>query len=100
MQGGPASLCHSPARFLNRDRVEKVELNRNNFFMIGVFLLLFGTQFRLVGAFTLTDQMSHIVSQALKSTYPIVSVVLPKWFGWISISLGGISCLHALAMPK
>jgi hypothetical protein len=39
-----------------------MELNRNQFFLAGLVILLLGIQFRLVGSFTLNEKTTRILS--------------------------------------
>ena len=98
-----------------------VEINRNQYFMIGVVLLALGIQFRLVDSVTLTQEASQFLAkqfQAKKaepSDVPTAFVAAaedpkvlagkktikpPQWLGWALISMGGVLVLHSLAMPK
>jgi hypothetical protein len=90
-----------------------VEFNRNQFFMVGVFILLLGIQFRMVDSVTLNDKTSKFLAaraasgttSTLASIMPTGSVPKqtlhpPQWLGWALISMGAVCILHSLAMKK
>jgi hypothetical protein len=95
-----------------------MEINRNQYFMVGLVVLLLGVQFRMVESFVLNEQTTAIVEKQLKTTVlasaesgaaalaqsaPSASfrvVRPPKWLGWAFISVGGILILHSLAMQR
>jgi len=94
-----------------------MEITRNQFFMAGLVLLLLGIQFRMIESVELKEQCAKFIAE--RSDHPLISVssqtpVLaslgghtinrmlrpPEWLGWMLLSLGGVSVLHSLAMPK
>lgn len=97
-----------------------MEINRNQYFMIGIVLLALGIQFRLIDSVTLTSEASQFLAKrfAAKSAEtsdvptafvaaaeqaqisPKRTVKPPQWLGWALISMGGVLVLHSLAMPK
>jgi hypothetical protein len=95
-----------------------MEINRNQYFMAGLVVLLLGVQLRVVDSFVLNEQTTAVVEKQLKSTAlasadlataavaqsaPAVSfrvVRPPKWLGWALISVGGVLILHSLAMKR
>jgi hypothetical protein len=92
-----------------------MDLNRNQFFFIGLVVLLLGIQVRYVSAYVLnpeatkfladrTGQSSSVTNTlfALAPGAPATSKVLrpPEWLSWCLISVGAVLCLHSLAMPK
>jgi hypothetical protein len=90
-----------------------MELNRNQFFMVGIFLVLMGVQFRLVESITLNDKTTrfladHMASAATSSaasifpssSVPRKTIQPPQWVGWALISVGAVCILHSLAMKK
>jgi len=92
-------------------RASTVELNRNQFFMAGVFLVLLGVQFRLLDSVTLNEKATeflaaHTTSAASAMSFLPSSVapkkVLhpPQWLGWALMSIGAVCILHSLAMKK
>lgn len=92
-----------------------MDITRNQFFMIGLLLLLFGIQFRVVDNFVLTaDATSTLAkmregSAAEKSLLPVMQATgnaprkilnPPDWLGWCLMSVGAVIVLHSLAMHK
>ncbi len=93
-----------------------MELNRNQWFLLGLVLLLVGIQFRMVDSFVLTPEMTKFVAD--QTGHPIaaagqsfgnmmgVEAVAPKtvrppeWIGWSFLSFGAVLILHALSMRK
>jgi len=89
-----------------------MDLNRNQFFFIGLVVLLVGIQVRYVSAYVLTPKATQflaertgqppaggsmfagVMSGAQKTLYP------PEWLSWCLISVGAVLCLHSLAMPR
>ena len=89
-----------------------MEFNRNQFFMIGVLLVLLGVQFRLVESATLNQKTTQFLaahsgsaSTGMLSAFPTATmpnrvVHPPQWLGWSLISVGAVCILHSLAMKK
>ena len=96
-----------------------MEINRNQYFMAGLVILLLGVQFRLVDSFVLNEETAALVEKQLKITQvaatdsraaaavvqstpgPNLRVIRPpKWVGWALISVGGVLILHSLAMKR
>jgi uncharacterized membrane protein HdeD (DUF308 family) len=88
-----------------------VEFNRNQFFMIGVLVLLLGVQFRLVDSATLNEKTTRFLAQRSGATTSSIASILPTstvrkvvhpptWLGWSLMSVGGVCILHSLAMKK
>ena len=97
-----------------------MELNRNHYFLLGVLLLLFGAQFRMVDSLVLTSEFSSYLAEqtgqpvaAVSSTASLLSfgasstavpvrkvVHPPEWLGWSLLSFGAVFVLHAMAMTK
>ena len=88
-----------------------MELNRNHYFMVGLFILCLGVQFRMVESYSLNERVSKFIAartasastpQFLPSIGPTPSKVIapPEWLGWAMISIGAVLILHSLAMPK
>jgi hypothetical protein len=90
-----------------------MELNRNQFFFLGLVILLIGLQFRVVESYTLNEEATKILAEKLhrpvqgqtlslatSSTGARKVIVLPDWAGWFSLALGSVLILHSLAMPK
>jgi hypothetical protein len=88
-----------------------VELNRNQFFMVGVLCILLGVQFHIVESATLNEKTTQFLVAhsgsastgmlaALPGTIPHRVVHPPQWLGWALMSVGAVCILHSLAMKK
>ena len=92
-----------------------MDINRNQFFMAGMIVLLLGLQFRVVESFVLSEPVSQFVNERLEGTQSSGSSLLsssagfvggrrtvspPNWIGWALISVGGVLILHSFAMPR
>ena len=95
-------------------------LTRDHFFFLGVFLILWGVEFRLVETFVLSEKASQVVMQrwglggqsaaAARADWPLrldsragnqrFRWTPPEWLGWALLSIGSVLVLHSLAMPK
>jgi len=92
-----------------------MDFNRNQIMMLGLLLLLFGTQFRLVERFTLNEPTTRFLAarmqdpsqQPVQSMFINAQVALPKkevrppiWIGYSLISFGSVLMLHSIMLPK
>ena len=94
-----------------------MDLNRNQFFMIGLLLVMLGIQMRMIDSFVLNEKATKFVAKRLpeqqSTTYdraqmyfaaqgptPLRKVQPPKWIGYSLLSVGGVLVLHALSMKK
>jgi len=94
-----------------------MDLNRNQFFMIGVLLVLMGIQMRAVQAFVLNEKATQFLAKRLpekqvnpyeraqiyfaaQGPSPLRRVEPPKWIGYSLLSVGAVLTLHALSMKK
>ncbi len=94
-----------------------MDLNRNQFFMIGLVLLMLGIQMRMIDTFVLNEKASEFLAKRLPQqqtntfdqaqTYfatqgprPLRRVKLPKEIGYLLLSVGAVLVLHALSMKK
>ena len=95
-----------------------MELNRNQFFMIGLVILFVGVQAHYVYSVELTpncvkflaDKTGKPMAAAINATdsisgsdataAPGKTVVVPEFFGWSFMSIGAVLILHALAMQR
>ena len=95
-----------------------MELNRNQYFMAGLVLLLLGIQLRVVEAFVLNERATQFVTQRIQqikgqaspgdATTLVAAQVpagkhrlqRPKWLGYSIISIGGVLVLYSLALKK
>lgn len=94
-----------------------MDLNRNQFFMIGVLLLLMGIQLRSVDAFVLNEKATQFLAKRLpekqvnpyermqmymaaQGPSPLRKIQPPRWIGYSLLSVGAVITLHALSMKK
>lgn len=92
-----------------------MELNRNHYLVIGVVLILFGIQVRMVDTYVLNQAASARLvprsqrtlandlsfSNLMANTTNVRKTISPQpWVGWLVLSAGAVLTLHALAMPK
>ena len=93
-----------------------MDLNRHQFFFIGLLVLLIGVQVRYVSAYVLNPQATKFLAERTGNsssastslfnmtagTFAAPRKVLqpPEWLSWCLISVGAVLCLHSLAMPK
>ncbi len=93
-----------------------MELNRNQFFMIGLVLMMLGIQFRMVESYTLNEKTSRFLAERMQSDsvgegmvrpfmaafgpMPRKTIKPPEWLGWATVSVASVLILHALAMKK
>jgi hypothetical protein len=94
-----------------------MDLNRNQFFLIGMVVLLLGLQLRLVESYVLNEKATQFIAKrwpdkpvastdlngsffAAQGPSSLRRVVPPKWIGYMLLSVGGVLILHALSMKK
>ena len=90
-----------------------MELNRNQYFFIGLVVLALGLQLRVVTAYVLNQEATQFLAEkfhkpAEGQTLSLVAqgtgarkvLEPPEWLGWCMISVGSVLVLHSLAMPK
>ena len=92
-----------------------MEFNRNQYFFLGVIILLMGIQFRMVSTYVLTGDATQFLAERTKSAdaqgmlvslasdsgnLPQKVIKPPEWLGWCLISVGSVLILHSLAMKK
>jgi hypothetical protein len=93
-----------------------MDLNRNQFFFIGLVILMLGVQVRYVSAYVLNPEATQFLAErtghssaastsffsavAGTSAGPRKEFRPPEWLSWCLISVGAVLCLHSLAMPK
>ena len=95
-----------------------MELNRNQFFLLGTVLLLLGLQVRMVDTYVLTPKCTRLLAE--KTGHPMAAAIEavdqlggsesaavaphplkpPDWLGWSLMSIGAVLILHSLAMKK
>jgi hypothetical protein len=91
-----------------------MDLNRNQFFFLGLLVLLIGMQVRYVSAYVLNPQATKFLAERTGQSSATASMLTafgdvtgarkvvspPEWLSWCLISVGAVLCLHSLAMPK
>jgi len=93
-----------------------MELNRNQWFLAGLVVLLVGLQFRMVDSFVLTPELTKFLADhasrpvaaagqtmgAFMTAEPLASKTVrpPEWVGWAFLSVGAVLILHALSMKR
>ena len=94
-----------------------MEMNRNRYFLIGVLLILLGTQFRMIDSFVLNEPTTRVLANMSKRSKPTVDETFsgflmqvhpkptkrvhpPRWLGLAMIAVGSVVSLHALAIPR
>ena len=94
-----------------------MEINRNQWFLAGMLLLLLGLQFRLLDSLVLTPQCTKLFAECTghpitavsdatqtlvgaETSIPPKNVEMPEWLGWALLSLGSVLVLHSLSMKR
>jgi len=97
-----------------------MDLNRNQFMLIGLVLLLLGLQLRLIDTFVLNEESTRFLAQqkakveqpkswafpaslAAQAPIPMIkhkSIKPPRWLALTLISVGAVLVLHSLGMRK
>lgn len=94
-----------------------MEFNRNQWFFLGMIILLFGLQVRMVSAYVLNEDATRFLAERahISASAPEQALVSfsgdsgllsnkvirpPEWLGWCLISVGAVLILHSLAMPR
>lgn len=92
-----------------------MELNRNQYFFLGVVILLWGLQMRMVSSYVLTPEATRFLAERTQSSSsdtamlafssdmgvgPQKTINPPQWAGWFSLSFGSVLILHSLGMKK
>ena len=94
-----------------------MDINRNQWFLAGLLLLMLGIQFRLVDSFVLTPKATKVLAKQVGhpaagasdaaeavsgKSAPLLKMNVrpPDWLGWSLVSFGAVLILHSLAMPR
>jgi hypothetical protein len=94
-----------------------VEFNRNQYFILGLVVMLLGLQIRMVETFVLNEKASRFLAERMApavtdadgTVRPFLPAVgptprrtlrPPTWMGFALISIGAVLVLHSLAMKK
>jgi hypothetical protein len=94
-----------------------MDINRNQVFLAGLVLLLFGVQLRAMDAVVLTPKATKFLAE--QTDQPITSIVKPidsvtgkevpipghtvrppDWIGYFCLSVGAVLILHSWTMVK
>lgn len=93
-----------------------MEINRNQWFMIGLVVLALGIQFRMVQSFVLNEKTTKMLAERLHQEKTVTTTFIPsleaappasrrtikppRWLGFIMISAGIVLVFHSFAMPR
>lgn len=99
-----------------------MDINRNQYFMVGLVLLALGFQLRRIEYYVLTQEASDFIAQRIPR--PVTTSVTPNprqsllhsqptsgpvdkrvvrppdWLAWMLLSVGAVLALHSLAMKR
>jgi hypothetical protein len=89
-----------------------VAIHRNQYFMVGIILLLLGFQLRMVDSFVLNEKATKFLAERTKGKSSSTTTLLaiapskltnkiirpPLWVGLCMMSVGVVLTLHALAL--
>jgi hypothetical protein len=94
-----------------------MDINRNQVFLAGLVLLLFGIQFRATDAIVLTPKATKLLAE--ETDHPITNITRPvdaatgrdvplprhtmtppDWVGYFCLSVGAVLILHSWTMAK
>lgn len=92
-----------------------MEFNRNQYFFLGLVIVLIGVQLRMVSSYTLTHEATKFLAERSQSSGadstlfalssdlgagPQKVIHPPEWLGWCLMSVGSVLILHSLAMKR
>lgn len=93
-----------------------MEINRNQYFLVGLVIVALGVQLRMVETFVLNEKASRFLAERLpggmanadgdQAVMPAVgatprrTVRPPTWLGYALMSIGAVLILHSLAMKR
>jgi hypothetical protein len=91
-----------------------MDLNRNQFFFLGLVVFMIGLQVRFVSSYTLNPKATKFLAERTGqstgatagimamsgSSGPRKTLQPPDWLGWCLMSVGAVLVLHSLAMQK
>jgi hypothetical protein len=96
-----------------------MELNRNQFLLIGLVIMLLGLQLRAVEAYVLNETSTKFLARqkvkaeektiwnwptslAADGKVPITRkrIEPPRWLAWALVCTGGVLILHSFALQK
>lgn len=93
-----------------------MDINRNQWFVIGIVVFLIGLQFRAVNAYWLNEETTRFLAEQSSDSTPAERSLLaltsavptaprkviqpPEWSGWCLLSVGSVVILQSLAMRR
>lgn len=93
-----------------------MEINRNQWFLAGMVLLLLGGQFRMIDSVELTPEFTKFLAErtdhpvaaasekadlaGVDAPFPSKTFTPPEFIGWALLSVGSVLVLHALSMQR
>lgn len=93
-----------------------MDINRNQWLVVGILIFLIGLQLRAVSEFWLNEETTRILAkrnaQSAPAEVPLLALTAvaprsskkviqpPEWSGWCLISIGSVVILQSLAMRK
>lgn len=94
-----------------------MEINRNQYLFIAIFLMLLGLQLRMVSSYVLTPEATRFLAQRamassdpagalmgdtpqLPANLPAKVIYPPEWLGWFLISVGAVLFFHSLTLKR
>ncbi len=94
-----------------------MDVNRNQYFLVGLVVLFFGLQVRFVDSYVLTPEFTQILAE--RTGHPLAAVNAatavvtpsqtplarktvrpPEFVGWALLSFGSVLILHSLSMKR
>lgn len=93
-----------------------MEINRNQYLLIGLVVLFLGIQLRMIDSYVLNEPSTQFLAKRLNKPLPVRNnrmpllatsaptfkrtITPPQWLGWAMLSVGGVLILHSLAMQR
>ena len=94
-----------------------MDLNRNQFFFLGLVVLLIGVQVRFVSSYVLNPKATKFLAERTGQSSSTTTASFfamtsgtdaaprkilqpPEWLGWCLMSVGAVLVLHSLALQK
>lgn len=92
-----------------------MDVNRNQWLLAGLVVLLLGIQIRVTKSIVLTPEFTKILAERSGNpvsrtdsaggagdgaSIPGKTVVPPQWLGWCLLSVGSVLILHSLGMKR
>ena len=93
-----------------------MDINRNQFFMFGILVVLLGLQLRLVDRYVLNEKATKFIADRANGSSgtgkslmsfassgavaPRLVVRPPEWSGWCLMTIGSVLILHSFALRR